>query len=139
MDTQTVVTRYYSAFNADDAEGMLALLTDDVVHDINQGERQQGKAVFRAFLAHMDHCYRERVVDLVVMANGDRAAAEFVIEGEYLRSDPGLPEAKGQRYTLPVGAFFELRAGLIARVTNYYNLQDWIAQVSADQAGGSKV
>ncbi len=129
MHTAEIITRYYNAFNADDAEGMLALLTDDVVHDINQGARQVGKAAFREFLAHMDHCYRERVVDLVVMANGARAAAEFVIEGEYIRSDEGLPEANGQRYTLPVGAFFELRDGLITRVTNYYNLQDWIDQV----------
>jgi hypothetical protein len=30
---------------------------------------------------------------------------------------------------LPGGAFFEIENGFITRVTNYYNLQDWIAQV----------
>ena len=30
---------------------------------------------------------------------------------------------------LPGGAFFALRDGVIARVTNYYNLEDWLAQV----------
>ena len=25
--------------------------------------------------------------------------------------------------------FFELRDGLVTRVTNYYNLEDWLAQV----------
>ncbi|HQQ61944.1 MAG TPA: ketosteroid isomerase-related protein [Pseudomonadales bacterium] len=130
MNHADVISCYYTAFNADDAEGMLELLTDDVVHDINQGARQTGKEVFRDFLCHMDHCYRERVVDLVVFANGDRGAAEFVIEGEYLRTDEGLPEARGQRYRLPVGAFFSFENGRIARVTNYYNLQDWIDQVS---------
>ena len=30
---------------------------------------------------------------------------------------------------LPGGAFFDVRDGKIARVTNYYNLDDWIAQV----------
>ena len=54
-----------------------------------------------------------------------------MVHGEYLRSDEGLPEAKGQKYVLPGGAFFEIRHGKIARVSNYYNLQDWIAQVSA--------
>ncbi len=43
----------------------------------------------------------------------------------------GLPEARGQTYELPVGAFFEIRDGKVARVTNYYNLNDWIAQVGA--------
>jgi hypothetical protein len=31
---------------------------------------------------------------------------------------------------LPGGAFFEFAGGRISRVTNYYNLQDWIDQVS---------
>jgi hypothetical protein len=31
---------------------------------------------------------------------------------------------------LPAGAFFDLRDGLISRVTTFYNLNDWIRQVS---------
>ena len=132
MNTKDLIIAYYSAFNAADPEGMLALLTEDVMHDINQGERQRGKAVFRTFLSHMADCYREQVIDLVVMVSpdGQRAAAEFVIDGEYCHTDPGLPVAQGQRYTLPVGAFFEVQGEKISRVTNYYNLKDWTAQVS---------
>ncbi|WP_267869770.1 nuclear transport factor 2 family protein [Deinococcus radiophilus] len=40
-----------------------------------------------------------------------------------------MPEAQGQTYVLPVGAFFEVRGGRIARVTNYYNLSEWTRQV----------
>ncbi|KQR15666.1 hypothetical protein ASF71_08545 [Deinococcus sp. Leaf326] len=129
--TPDLITRYYAAFNAGDSAGMLALLTDDVRHDVNEGETQTGRAAFAAFLDKMDAHYREQARDLVVMAapSGERAAAEFVIHGEYLRTDAGLPEAAGQRYVLPVGAFFEIRGGLIARVTNYYNLADWTRQV----------
>jgi steroid delta-isomerase-like uncharacterized protein len=58
-------------------------------------------------------------------------AAEYVVEGTYLATDEGLPPAQGQTYTLPGGAFFGLTAGKITRVTNYYNLQDWLAQVGA--------
>ncbi len=127
------IRRYYAAFNAEDMEGFLALLTEDVVHDINQGTRQVGKAAFAAFMNHMNRCYREQLTDLVLMADdsGQRAAAEFVVNGTYLETDEGLPEAAGQSYRLPAGAFFELRDGQIARVTNYYNLDDWIAQVNA--------
>jgi steroid delta-isomerase-like uncharacterized protein len=133
MDTAALIRNYYAAFNHADFEGMVALLGDDIVHDANQGSRHAGKDWFRSFLAHMDRCYSEQVVDLVVLteAGGTRAAAEFVIEGEYKVTDEGLPPARGQRYRLPVGAFFDVRDGLIRRVTNYYNLQDWIAQVSA--------
>ncbi|HSX76099.1 MAG TPA: isopropylmalate/homocitrate/citramalate synthase, partial [Shinella sp.] len=34
-------------------------------------------------------------------------------------------------YRLPAGAFFEIRDGKVARISNTYNLNDWIAQVGA--------
>ncbi len=127
----TLVLDYYAAFNRGDWNAMLALLTDDVAHDLNQGARETGRDAFAAFLARMDRSYREQLRDIVVMAcpDGARAAAEYVVHGTYLVADEGLPPARGQKYALPGGAFFELRDGRIARVTNYYNLQDWIAQV----------
>jgi len=136
QDSIALVERYYAAFNAGDAETMLACLSDDVAHDINQGGRHVGKAAFREFLAHMDHCYRERLSDIAVMSDGEggRLAAEFVVHGEYLVTDDGLPEAKGQAYRLPAGAFLTVAGGLITRISVYYNLADWIAQVSAESA-----
>lgn len=126
-----LIRRYYDLFNSGDRESFLALLADDVVHDINQGASETGKDAFRAFLVRMDRCYREQVQDLAVMASedGSRGAAEFFIDGTYLATDEGLPPANGQKYRLRVGAFFEVRGGLIARVTNHYNLQDWMRQV----------
>lgn len=131
--TTALIAAYYAAFNDGQPQAMLDLLSDDVAHDINQGERETGRPAFARFLGHMNESYRERLADIVIMANqdGSRAAAEFVVHGEYLQTDPGLPEARGQRYILPAGAFFEVRAGKIARVSNYYNLQDWLRQVSA--------
>jgi len=129
--TLALIARYYAAFNAGDGEAMLACLSDDIAHDINQGERQTGKAAFRGFLDHMDRCYRERLTDIVIMANADgtRAAAEFTVHGEYLATDEGLPEANGQTYVLPAGAFFTLAGDQISRVSVYYNLADWTRQV----------
>lgn len=131
--TIQLLNDYYAAFNAQDMARFLDLLTDDVVHDINQGERESGKAAFSAFMDRMNRNYKETIVDIVIMTNatGDRAAVEFTVLGEYLATDEGLPEANGQTYRLPAGAFFAIRDGKVARVTNYYNLGDWIAQVSA--------
>jgi steroid delta-isomerase-like uncharacterized protein len=128
-----LIESYYAAFNAGQPQAMLDLLGRDVVHDINQGKREIGKDAFAAFLDHMNISYRERLTDIVVMpaADGTRAAAEFIVHGAYLRTDPGLPEAHGQNYVLPAGAFFEIQDGLITRVTNYYNLEDWLKQVGA--------
>ena len=130
--TLALVTRYYAAFNAGDREAMLDCLSEDVVHDLNQGPREQGKPAFRRFMARMDRCYRERLEGLRFLASpdGTHAAAEYVVHGEYLADDDGLPPARGQRYVLPGGAFFDVRDGHITRVTNTYNLDDWIRQVA---------
>ncbi len=126
-----LIEQYYAAFNSADMDTFLNLLTDDVIHDINQGKREIGKDAFRQFMACMNFNYKEQLVDMVIMAtpDGTRAAAEFVVLGKYIKSDEGLPAAKGQEYRLPAGAFFEIRDNKVARITNYYNLQDWIAQV----------
>ena len=131
MDAAEIIRRYYGAFNRQDDAAMLALLADDVLHEPSQGSPRKGKALFGEFLSHMHGCYRERVIDPVIMATPDgvRASAEFALEGTYIASDDGLPAARGQTYSLRVGAFFELADGLILRVSNHYNLGDWIRQV----------
>ena len=132
--TQTLLDRYYEAFNRGDSDGMLACLAEDVVHDVNQGERRFGKDAFRAFNARMAHCYKEQLENIVIFAapDGARGAAEFNVVGTYKNTDEGLPPAKGQSYVLPAGAFFAVKGGQIVRVTNYYNLTDWLMQVTGD-------
>jgi steroid delta-isomerase-like uncharacterized protein len=134
MSIQTIEA-YYRAFNSGDFAGMLALLSPDVAHDVNQGTREIGKEAFEHFLERMNASYQEQLSDIVIMggATGKRFAVEFIVEGVYLRADPGFPEATGQRYRLPAGAFLEVSAGLITRVTTYYNLADWLLQVSDGQ------
>ncbi len=132
-NTTTIIENYYRAFNEKRFSDMLALLHTDVVHDINQGERQKGKATFTKFMEGMNRHYDENLTNMVVMASADgkRASAEFICNGTYLATAEGLPPAKGQKYSLPVGAFFDVHDGQITRVTNYYNLQEWIDQVNA--------
>lgn len=127
------IQTYFKAFNAGDVDGMLACLSDDVAHHVNEGKVRIGKPAFAEFCAHMKRCYQENLTDLVIFSgqDGTRAAAEFTVNGTYLQTDPGLPEATGQTYRLPAGSFFSLRDGQITRVVTYYNLADWIAQVSA--------
>ena len=130
---EALITHYYETFNSGDREALLALLNGDVRHDINQGGCEVGVDAFRLFLQRMDRSYHEQVEDLQVFASedGTRGAAEFFINGVYMNTDEGLPPATGQKYRLRVGAFFELRDGKVSRVTNYYNLEEWLRLVGA--------
>ena len=123
---------YFDAFNAKDTDAMLACLSDDVAHHVNEGDIRMGKEKFAAFCAHMSRCYDENLTDMVLFMNqdGTRGAAEYTVNGTYLETDAGLPEAKGQTYRLPAGSFFDIKDGQITRVTTRYNLSDWTRQVS---------
>ncbi|MGE0096313.1 MAG: ketosteroid isomerase-related protein [Alphaproteobacteria bacterium] len=129
--TEKLIRDYYAAFNRGDMDTFVGLLAENVAHDVNQGGRETGKTKFRRFMQRMNKNYKERLtnIKIVASADGKHAAAEFVVNGTYLATDTGLPKAKGQKYKLPGGAFFDVKRGLIARITNYYNLQDWLKQI----------
>lgn len=133
QSTLAVLKQYYAHFNTGDTDAMLGLLDEDVVHDINQGSAEIGVEAFQAFFVRMNRSYRENLQEIQLFASedGTRAAAEFVVHGAYLATDEGLPEATGQTYVLPAGAFFSVKNGKITRVTMYYNLEDWLQQVHA--------
>ena len=123
--TSALILRFYSAYNRRDIDGMLDCVNDDVVHDLNQGQREVGKAALRAYLQRILRCYSEEVRDIVVLSidDGTRAAAEFVQHGVYQETEPGLPPARGQPYVLPGGGFFTVHLGKIARVAHHYDRQ----------------
>jgi steroid delta-isomerase-like uncharacterized protein len=128
-----LIHAYFEAFNGRHESTLLGLLSDDVVHDINQGAREIGRDRFQDFLAHMNECYSEQVVDLVVMSDvtGNRFSTEYTVIGNYLKTDDGFPEASGQTYRLPAGTFFEVELGQIKRVTTYYNVREWLLQIGS--------
>ncbi len=66
-----LLQRYYVAFNSGDMGAFLSLLAEDVVHDINQGGREQGREAFagitagRAVSVHL----RLRRIDIMASAS----------------------------------------------------------------------
>jgi len=132
MTSLAIVQRYYSFFNAQNWEGMLSLVSDDIRHEPNQGEPRIGKPLFHEFLQKMDSAYQEELKDLTFFSSesGNRVAVEFTVHGIYKEAEEGLPPAHDQPYVLPAGAFLEVTEGKISRITTYYNLPLWIQCVT---------
>ena len=100
-----------------------------------QSERDQRRAeALRQNLGKRKAQARARA-DASTPARADVACFfhEPTFTATYLVADPGMPAAHGQAYVLPAGAFFGIENGLITRVTTYYNLQDWLAQVAENK------
>lgn len=133
MNALETAKHYYTAFNKQNWEDMLALVHPEVRHEPNQGEVRIGKEKFAEFLQGMDEAYQEQLTDMVFFTepSGTRIAVEFTVNGIYKKGDEGFPEAHGQKYVLPAAAFLEIREGKVSRVTTYYNLPLWVKLVSA--------
>lgn len=131
-NTKALIETYYNLFNQKALNDFIELLDEHVAHHINQGPEQIGKSRFRIFMNQMNTCYDEHISDLIIMTHSDgkHASAEFIVTGKYLATDTNLPPAKGQTYRLQCGAFFEVKNSKISRVTNYYNMQDWLNQIT---------
>ena len=131
IDNSKIIYHYFDLFNRGNWAGMLDLLHPDVIHEVNQGGKERGKEKFATFLKHMAECYKETLRDILVFTTTvpNRVAAEFIVEGIYLKTDGALPAARNQKYTISAGSFFEIENKLIRRVTIYYNLKEWTALV----------
>lgn len=130
--TRRLLEGYFDALNAGERSAVLACLSDDVAHDINENGREIGKEKFRWFLATRARHFREELSDLTLMIGrgGGRAAAECTLRGTYLATADGLPEARGQHYSIAAGIFFEIDEGVVSRLTTYYNLAALARQLS---------
>jgi steroid delta-isomerase-like uncharacterized protein len=120
-DALELVGKFVAAFNGGDHEAMLALLAEDVAHDLPGGGREIGRDAFRWFLGLQARHFRETWADVAVMVGqgGGRAAAEFTRRGTYLATAEGLPAASGQAYAAPAGLFFDIDDGRITRVSEH--------------------
>lgn len=134
--TTELVLGFYAACNRGDAAAILAMVTDDIVHEINQGSREQGKEALERYINNANGSLRQSVRDVVVMSTqqGRRAAAEYVVDGRYLKTIAKRPAAHGQSYHLSGGTFFEIEDGKIARISNHFNLADWQRQVKQQKS-----
>lgn len=81
--TLSIVERFNEAFNAHDVDGIMRLMTDDVVFDNTRpppdGERYEGQAAVRAFWERLfDRSPHARFETEEIFAAGDRCVVRWV-------------------------------------------------------------
>ena len=134
QNTEQLIAQYLSAFNHADWDGMLALMSHDVVHDLNDSNRRVGLEAFTEQLNQSKHSYLEVISDIEteVPGNGDRAIAAYTISGQYLATAAGMPTARGQRYRISGKSIFDIRDGKISRIISEFDDAGRRQQLEAD-------
>lgn len=129
---RTLVKSYYQAILNQDLEQFMSLLSENVVHAINQGATEIGKSKFKLFMQEQFSHGDVEIENLQILSSEDAQTAmvHYICKGRYLKDIPGFPPAKDQAWSLPVMTYFEVKNNFLSHVAVYYNLQDWIRQVS---------
>jgi steroid delta-isomerase-like uncharacterized protein len=128
-----VLEAWLTAFNAGDAERLLALLTDDAVWEepaiglAAHGPEQIRTHLAALFTATPDIAYE--VTGGVV--TDEYAVVEWVVTGTYQRDFLGLPPAAGQPFTFRGVSVFELTNGHVRRYTEYWDAYTFLVQLGA--------
>lgn len=103
MTGRELIGRYYEAFNAGDAEGMLACVTDDIEHRVNEGEVRHGREAFADFCSHMGVSYREELRDMVIFVteDGTRGLRNSWCTARTCRPIPACPRRRARPMSCP--------------------------------------
>lgn len=130
--SKTLVKEYYDTILAQNLNGFISLLSDNVIHDINEGATEVGKAAFKKFMEDQFTHGKIDIKDMIILTSPDDkyAMVRYLCAGKYEKTGEGYPPAKGQHWELPVVTYFKFENGKIAHVSVYYNKQAWINQVS---------
>lgn len=119
MTAQAVVEAFIDGFNRMDLEGSYALLSDGIVYHNIPMQPVTGTAGVRAFLDQMPFDAAEWIVHAIA-ANGDKVLTErtdrFRIGGRWIE--------------VRVMGTFEVHDGLITAWRDYFDLQQFLAQVN---------
>jgi steroid delta-isomerase-like uncharacterized protein len=134
-----LLAEWLAAFNAGDADRLLALAADDALWEEPAiGLSARGQDQIRAhlealFAAAPDIAYE--VTDAVVTDDG--AVLEWVVTGAYVADFPGLPPATGQPFSFRGASVFELADGRVRRYTEYWDAFGFLVQLGALPAPGA--
>ena len=132
MKTEELIQTYYREFNKRNVVGLLKILHPHVIHTTFAGNIEIGLDAFQKYILGVFDCVKETVSNVIILVSDDGryASAQVICDGEYVKTAYNYPEARNQKYSVECHSFFEIKDGLIYKLSNYFNEKDWLAQIS---------
>ena len=125
-EVRSVVDKSWKAICTANWDALAAVTHDDIVMEFSEGTFVRGREDCRAFWQYYLGNYHMHVVHMNIIPEGDTAAVEAALELTYHTTKPGMPEACGQKVTIPAAVFVTLRDGKVQRSRFVYSLADWM-------------
>lgn len=113
------------------AEPIAAAYTEDAVYEeVATGVVRTGHAEILTYLTDFFAAFTDpRAVVETIFAAGEYGAATWAFTGRYTGQLPGFPAGTGQPITFRGASILELRDGMIARETQFYDVYGLLIQL----------
>jgi steroid delta-isomerase-like uncharacterized protein len=130
LDADRIVAAFVSAWNDPQADGMADLLTKDVEYtEIPTAREFKGPDAVVKWVQDTHRWASDfRIRILNIAGDGDRVAAEWVMEGTQTGEWPDS-RITGEAFSVPGMSILELDRGRIRRGRDYWDLQDLLRQL----------
>jgi steroid delta-isomerase-like uncharacterized protein len=131
-NSQKLIENFYANFNALELDKMVAVLSEDVKHEMNKGGLEKGKAAFSEMMKKSTKHYNEKVGNVIYMVSDDgkHVATKFEFTGKYISTDDSQIPAKNQPYQGTAINYFEIENGKITYTASWYDENEWKKQIS---------
>ena len=129
---QKIVNDYYKAYNNQDVEGQVELMSSNFEHFTNSGKIEKGVEAYRKYAKAVYSDVKEEVYQTHFLIGQDPShiAVQSRAKGEYLKIDKANPKNPLKKYDIPFAEFFEIQDEKITKLSTYYNELEWKNQVS---------
>lgn len=135
MDIEKIFQAYTNAWNSHDVEKVAAFFTEDGIHeDVAVGSVYLGKNDLKAGIGPLFAACPDFKLELKsLFGSNDWVGQEWVMTGTQTGAFRalGIP-ATGKRFLIRGASITKLRAGKIARNTDYWNLMSMLQQLGQE-------
>lgn len=131
-DIKTLVLDWTDAFNRHDPDAYAEYMDEQCVFtNVGTGQRTVGRAAQRDDLAHLIKAWSDLHVEVVNLhIAGDYYTKEWIMTGVHTGDMPHLP-ATGRPFRFLGAGVGQVRDGKIVNLTEYWNMADFLNQVTA--------
>jgi len=130
MDATKLIEQWAAGWSNGDVGQVVELFTADCVYeDVTFAAVQHGYAELAAFGRGFLAAVPDFTIELgPVLAEADRAAAEWTMHGTHTGDLPDLP-ATGRRFTTRGMSAFRTRDGRLSHCSDYWDAATWLRQL----------
>lgn len=125
-DASSVVSAMRAAYNENRWADLPGMVTPNVVSRIGPNAETVGPKGLMGVLEYYAQYSHVHFQVLKLFTQRSAVAVKAQLNVTYHTTEPGMPEAVGQTFQVPLAGFLDVVGGRVDRISLVYNYEDWL-------------